>query len=64
MKHPCTNQKDIRKMFWEDHREFTRIPGYTQNDYHTDLRVSFVDYVDYLCRNGVISDKLAQRATL
>lgn len=64
MKHPCTTQKTIRSMFWHEHPEFERVPVFTQNDYSADVRQAFCDYVEYLCRNGVISDALAKRATL
>jgi hypothetical protein len=35
-----------------------------QNDYCTDIRCAFVDYVEYLHRDGIISDKLANNVTL
>jgi hypothetical protein len=35
-----------------------------QNDYCTDIKCTFVDYVDNLQRDGQISTKLANRATL
>lgn len=57
-----TTQKQIRAAFWQEHPELSRkkISG----DYPTDTRVAFVDYVDYLEKSGVISETLAQRATL
>ena len=36
----------------------------TQNDYNTDIRCTFIDYVESLCRDGVISESLANRITL
>lgn len=59
-----TNQKQIREAFWEAHPMFTRRPGWTQNDYPTDVRVAFVFYIDHLERDGEISGALAGRATL
>lgn len=56
--------KQIRDSFWNAFPEFTRIKGYSQNDYCTDIRCSFVDYVDYLHRDGQINDKLANDVTL
>ena len=61
-----TTQKQIREMFWDAFPEFAveRRSRKKQNDYHCDIRCAFVDYVDMLCKNGVISAKLAWRATL
>ena len=64
MRHPCTTQKTIRSMFWNDHPDLTRVPRFTQNDYPTDTRLAFCDFVEMLARSGVISDALAKRATL
>jgi hypothetical protein len=65
MKYPITTQKDVRKEFWwlysNDHK---KVPGWTQNDYPTDTRVAFCDFVESLQRNNKISEALAQRATL
>lgn len=33
-------------------------------DYKVDTRVAFVEFVDAMQKDGVISEKLAQRATL
>lgn len=61
-----TTQKQLRDAFWLDH------PGYAperrskkrHNAYRTDIRVSFVDWLDNQARNGNVSEKMAQRATL
>lgn len=57
---------DIRRQFWADHPQFKDEyrKTYRQNRYNTTIRCSFVDYVDYLERNGEISESLANRATL
>jgi len=59
-------QTEIRNSFWESYPEFKteRRSKKRQNDYKTDIRVSFVDYVDSLQKSGVITEKLAFRATL
>lgn len=57
-----TSQKALRESFWEAHPTLDR--RIVNGDYLTDTRVSFVDYVDALSRDGVISEKLAQKATL
>lgn len=58
--------KQIRQSFWENHPEFKNEfrKSYRQNQYHTDIRVAFVEYVDYLQKDGQISEKLARKATL
>ncbi len=62
-----TTQAQIRDAFWLTFfvdgkpREYY---GKRQNDLPTDIRVAFVDFVDQLHRNGIISDALAHRVTL
>ena len=57
---------EVRKAFWVEHPEFKSYfrVNKRQNDYITDIRVTFVDWVDMLERNGEISEKLARRVTL
>jgi hypothetical protein len=57
-----TSQKQIRAKFWSAYPDLPRRR--VGADYPTDTRVAFVDFIDCLARNGDISDKLAQRATL
>ena len=68
MPYAITNQDDLRESFWRDHPTISRrrIPSHsgTCRMYETDTRCAFVDYVDSLCRDGTISQALAQRATL
>jgi hypothetical protein len=63
---PYTTQKQVRQAFWDSFPEFK--PDFQikkrQNDYKCDIRVSFVDFVDSLRRNGDISEKLANNVTL
>ena len=59
-----TTQKQIRALFWQNHPQFKRKGNTKQNNYPTDVRVSFCDYVDYLRRDNQISEALAQRVTL
>jgi hypothetical protein len=59
-----TTQRQIRVYFWEIHPQFKRRAGWTQNQYPTDVRVAFCDFVEMLSRGEEISDALAQRATL
>lgn len=59
-------QKEVRVSFWENHPQFKKDYRKTkrQNDYYTDIRCCFVDYVDYLVKDGIISEKLGNRVTL
>jgi hypothetical protein len=68
-----TTQKAIRAAFWAAHPALIRRRhryGWSDSDktaelvHHVDSRMAFVDYVDALARDGVISSELAQRATL
>ena len=66
-----TTQKQVRDQFW---LEYSGVPGisrrkirnYSGNGtmYNTDTRCAFVDYLDYLSKSGMISEALADRATL
>lgn len=70
MSNTIKTQSQVRENFWEFLREIN--PGLAakfrrhkrQNDYPTDIRVNFVDYVDNLRRNGQITEALATRVTL
>jgi hypothetical protein len=65
-----TNQKQIRAAFWEAFPHFEEqareagIKSKPQNEHCATVRCSFVDFVDELNKSGVISDALADRATL
>lgn len=61
-----TTQKEIRKAFWNENAQFQKEyrSNKRQNEYNCTIRSYFVEYVDYLCKSGVISAKLANRVTL
>ena len=59
-----TNQRDLRRAFWDEYKHICSRRRLSSGDYPTDTRVCFVDYVDRLCRDGTISEALAHRATL
>ncbi len=67
-KYQITNQVQIRKLFWENYPNMPRkqIKNHagTGRMYCTDTRCAFVDFVDYLSKDGQISEALASRATL
>ena len=56
----------LRASFWQTHPEHAESfrKTYRQNQYNTTIRAAWVDYVDNLARGGIISEKLANRATL
>ncbi len=68
-----TNQKQIRAAFWEafpdlPRRRYRYSPSRSDKTaelvYPIDTRCAFVDFLDQLQRNGIISEALADRATL
>lgn len=66
MKYRITNQRHLRREFWEtfpelDRRKLVFGGGHA---HRTDTRVMFVDWIDALQKSGDISEALAQRATL
>lgn len=62
--------KEVRNSFWQYLNEFSpelaklKRSRKSQNDYCTDIRVLFVDYVDGLAKNNIINESLAKRVTL
>jgi len=68
-----TTQTQVRAAFFTDNPQFRRVLIHTKtgayrvashNEYPTDTRCAFVDYVDSLQRAGIISESLAQVVTL
>jgi hypothetical protein len=62
-----TTQREIRRQFWIEHPnlQHRRVVNMGDHkDYPTDTRCAFVDFVDYLARDGQISEALAARVTL
>ena len=59
-------QKEIRMAFWESYPQHKteRRSNKKQNDYCTDIRCDFVEYVEFLRSSGIISEKLAHKVTL
>ena len=60
--------KELRKMFWREVATPEMLAEYrtskTQNDYSTDVRCAWVDFVDYAQGSGIITEKQASNATL
>lgn len=63
MSYQITNQRDLRAAFWRYNRDYPRGKN-RDGEYNVDARMAFVDWIDAMQRNGVISEALAQRATL
>jgi hypothetical protein len=58
--------KEIRQAFWANHPQFKKDfrVTYKQNQYYTEIRVSFVDFVDHLQKCGEITERQANRISL
>ncbi len=55
---------ELRAAFWEAHPFFKRRGRTKQNDYPINIRMAWCDFVEHIRRNGDISERLAERATL
>lgn len=60
--------RELRKMFWSEVATPEMKSEYrvrkTQNDYSTQVRCAWVDFTDYACKSGMITEKQYNRATL
>lgn len=60
--------KEAKVMFWSDFATEEEKKEYRtrkkQNDYSCDIRCKWVDFVDYLLKDGLISEKQADNFTL
>jgi hypothetical protein len=70
-KYQITNQKDLRKAFWDQYGGMPDISkvrsvqfGPGKKTYNVDTRVAFSEFIDSMAREGTISQELAHRATL
>jgi len=62
-----TRAADVRNAFWLTfyvEGKPRKFYGKSQNDLPADVRQGFVEFVDYLAREGTISERLAQTVTL
>ena len=75
MTYRITNQRDLRRAFWDEVEQLAdrrlnisrrKIRNYSGNGtmYNTDTRCAWCDWVDAMSKGGIISQELAQRATL
>ena len=59
------NQAQLRAAFWRAFPLATlKRSRKTQNDYPTDIRVAWCDFIEAARSNGEITDRVAERATL
>lgn len=65
---PKLNKAQVRALFWHEHPEADRRKVRDHSGkgrmYKTDTRVMFCDFVEFLHRDGKITDATAQTATL
>ena len=66
-----TTQRELRRLFWQEHEGVPgisrkRIPNYSGNGtmHNTDTRCAWCDWLDACQKGGLVSEKLAERATL
>jgi hypothetical protein len=72
MPYAFTTQRELRRHFWDQHQDDRNVtrklridPYASRHDrYSTDTRIAFCKWIDGLVRDGIISQQLAQRATL
>lgn len=64
MAHEITTQPALRAAFWQGWQGRARPKRNRDGDYPVDVRVEWVDFIDHLARDGIISEALASRATL
>lgn len=64
MAETMTTQAQVRAAFWQGFPAGHPWRKKRNGDYCTDCRVEFVNFVDMLARDGIITEALAQRVTL
>ena len=60
--------EELRVMFWSEVATPEMLTEYrvrkTQNDYSTDIRCAWVDFTDFACKSGMITQKQCDNAVL
>lgn len=66
MKRKYFTKNEIRRLFFETYPQFKHEykARKSQNLYSCDCRCTFVDFVDYLMKDGQISERMANNITL
>lgn len=67
-KYTITNQKELRRSFWEFCKEFggefEREANKKKHSFKLDFNIALGEYKDGLCKDDIISQSLYERATL
>lgn len=67
-KYTITNQKELRRSFLgvlqRVRSEFEREANKKKHSFKLDFNIAFGEYKDGLCKDGIISQSLYERATL
>lgn len=67
-KYTITNQKELRRSFWgvlqRVRRRIEREANKKKHSFKLDFNIAFGEYKDGLCKDGIISQSLYERATL
>ena len=75
MKYEITTQKELRKAFWQGYKTLNNIDiielynevtgkPLTQNEYNATIRSEWCEFVAAMQKDGIISKKLYNKATL
>jgi len=64
MGYSLTSQAQVRAAFWQGWENRPRPRKLANGDYPTDVRIEFLDFIDMLARDRLISSDLAQFVTL
>ena len=75
MKYEITTQKELRKAFWQGYKTinniniiklYNQVTGkpLTQNEYNATIRSEWCEFVDAMQKDGIISERLSNKATL
>jgi hypothetical protein len=64
MAYQFTNERELRRAFWQGWKNRIKPKRNKDGDWPTDIRVEWCDFIEHLARDGIISESLAQRATL
>jgi hypothetical protein len=75
MKYEITTQKELRKAFWQGYKTinniniiklYNQVTGkpLTQNEYNATIRSEWCEFVDAMQKDGIISKRLSNKATL
>mgnify|MGYP003635312170 CR=1 FL=1 len=75
MKYEITTQKELRKAFWQGYKTLNNIniiklynqvtkKPLTQNEYNATIRSEWCEFLDAMQKEGIISEKLSNKAIL